>query len=263
MTDAQYRFFERNGYVSLGKILSDGELKHFNALFDRDRGNGHWYHIGHHQTVNCDALLTAPEFDGVVRHPAVMEALHRLMGPNPCFSEICLRHMGPYDKEFHQAWHRDGPRHWLEHPLRIGFLQLMLYFSDVDETTHCFSISPESIHEPILDNEEQLKRGGKIDLRGEAGTGIVFNIGALHTATTRPTNRERKTAQIYYGFADRPYLSEDSVIPAELWGENADRAARRFYGNLNAKTRDFYALPPQERTLEALRRLDVKYGRRR
>ncbi len=269
MTDAQMRFFKQNGYVSLGKILTDAEVDQFTALFERDRANGHWYRFGHHQTINCDALFTSPAFDRIVRHPAVMEALRQLMGPNPCFSEICLRNMEAYEGEFHQAWHRDGPRHWMEHPLRVGFLQLMLYFTDVDETTHCFSISPESVDEPILENDQQLERGGKRDLYGEAGTGILFNIGALHTATTRPTQSERKTAQIYYGFADRPYLSEDSIIPAQLWRGSSDESTRLFYGNLNAKTRDFYesgefhAKEPTEEALARLRELDVKYGRRR
>ena len=187
MKQADYQFFKENGYVSLGKILSDAEVEHFVNVFDRDRTDveDHWYRIGLHQTVNCDALLTSPEFDNVIRHPAVMDCLRTLMGNDPCFSEICIRHMAPYDGELNRGWHRDRP-YWSEHPLRIGFMQLMLYLSDVDETTHCFSLSPESMEDEILDTDAQLERGGIADLYGPAGTGILFNIGVLHTATTRP-----------------------------------------------------------------------------
>ena len=87
MKPADYAFFKENGYVSLGKILSDAEVAHFVHSFDRDRTEveDHWYRIGHYQTVNCDALLTSPEFDDVIRHPIVMDCLHTLMGSAPLF----------------------------------------------------------------------------------------------------------------------------------------------------------------------------------
>ncbi len=37
MKPADYAFFKENGYVSLGKILSDTEVDHFVHAFDRDR----------------------------------------------------------------------------------------------------------------------------------------------------------------------------------------------------------------------------------
>ena len=165
MKQADYQFFKENGYVSLGKILSDAEVEHFVNVFDRDRTDveEHWYRIGLHQTVNCDALLTSPEFDNAIRHPIVMDCLRTLMGNDPCFSEICIRHMAPYDGELNRGWHRDRP-YWSEHPLRIGFMQLMLYLTDVDETTHCFSLSPESTEAETLDADAQLERGGIADL---------------------------------------------------------------------------------------------------
>ena len=65
-------------------------------------------------------------------------------------------------------------------------------------------------------------RGGVHDLHGPAGTCALFNVAALHTATTRPTNAERKTVQIYYGHRGRAPLANDSSIPATLWRDHAD-----------------------------------------
>jgi hypothetical protein len=59
----------------------------------------------------------------------------------------------------------------------------------------------------------------------------------LHTATTRPTEAERKTVQIYYGHRDRAPLANDSAIPATLWRDHEDPQARAFYGVLNDRTR--------------------------
>ena len=269
MKQADYQFFKENGYVSLGKLLTDAEVAHFANVFDRDRTDvgHHWYRIGLHQTVNCDALLTSPEFDNAIRHPIVMDCLRTLMGNDPCFSEICIRHMAAYDGELNRGWHRDRP-YWDEHPLRIGFMQLMLYLTDVSETTHCFSLSPESTEDEMLDADAQLERGGIVDLYGPAGTGVLFNIGVLHTATTRPTQVERKTVQVYYGHPDRRYLSEDSLIPVELWRDHPDPEVRAFYSVLNAKTQDYLEHTTStgelsfEETLECLRELDVKHHKR-
>jgi len=228
------------GYVSLGKILTDEEVDFFAGVYDRDwsEATDFWYKFGHHQTVNCDALVSSPEFDGVIRHPKVMEHLHVLMGGDICFSEICIRHMAPYDGKPHRGWHRDLP-HWLAHPLRTDYIQLMLYLTDVDETTHCFSISPEATDQEILDTEAQLERGGIHDLHGEAGTAILFNVSVLHTATVRVTQKERKTAQIYYGHRNRQFLSNDSLIPTDLWRDHPEDEVRAFYGVLNDKTRQY------------------------
>ena len=172
MKQEDYDFFRDHGYLSLGKILSDEEISRFGDSFERDRRDfaRFWKDNGIWQTQNCDALLTAPEFDGIVRHPRVLGPLGDLMGGEVSFSEICLRHMGPYagepipgmtswDGGVGRRWHRDGGDRfiWPEHPLRIGYVQLMVYLTDVSEATHSFAVSPEPVGEEILDKEAQLR----------------------------------------------------------------------------------------------------------
>jgi hypothetical protein len=84
-----------------------------------------------------------------------MEPLHRLMGGDLCFSGMTIRHMGPYtDSSNHWVWHRDGP-HLMEHPLRTRNILLIVYLAKADETTHCLSISPESVDQPILKDDNE------------------------------------------------------------------------------------------------------------
>ena len=270
MTKEDYQFFQQNGYLPLGKILDDKETEIFVKVFDRDRTETgyHWYKFGNHQSINCDALATSPEFDSLLRHPKVMEPISELMGGETCFSEICIRHMEPYDGELHRGWHRDRS-HLLEHPLRMDYIQLMVYLADVDETTHCFSISPESIDQDVLNTESQLEYGGMQDLYGEAGTAILFNVSVLHTATTRKTNQERKSVQVYYGHRDQPYLSEDSIIPTHLWRDHTDPEVRAFYSVFNRKTREYIQRTendsnlPLEEVLKLLLEIDYETGKRR
>ena len=243
MKVADRDFFAQNGYLNLGKILDQEEIAYFLQLFESDREKFpyFWHPYGHHQEANYDGLITTPQFDELIRLPRILTLVEELMGGALCFGEIGLRYMGAYDGEPHQGWHRDKA-HWNEHPLHMDYIQLMVYLSDVDEATHCFSLSPESIDQPVLkDNREQLERGGVYDLHGAAGTCALFNVSVLHTATTRPTQAVRKTAQIYYGHRGRKYLANDSGIPATLWRDHSDGETRAFYGVLNERTRIYMA----------------------
>jgi hypothetical protein len=250
----EYEFFKRNGFLTLGKLLSDDDVKRFVAAFDRNRRDfgGFWSGNGIWQSVHCHQLLTAPEFDEIIRHPAVLNCLNGLFGGAVCFSEISLRHMGPYNGEplsgmtswdgsVGQRWHRDGGGRfiWPEHELRLGYVQLMVYLTDVSEETHSFAISPETADEELLESEEQLDRGGARDLYGGAGTAILFDATSLHTVTLRPTQSERKSVQIYYGHRHRDHLSEMSYTPTQFWRDHPDAEVREFYGVLNRKTRQY------------------------
>ena len=237
-----YEYFRAHGYVVLKNALTPNEVGYFLQLYDNDWKNfgppNCWHSFDTYQTRNCNALVTSPEIDKLLRHPKILNPITFLMGGPVCFSEICLRHMGPYDGEPRQSFHRDRP-HWEIHPLRMDYIQLMLYLTDVDETTHCFSISPESVGNPVLDTEAQLERDGSVDFHAPAGTVVLFNIALLHTATVRPTQKERKTVQAYYGHRFRPFLSDCSVIPPRFWRHDPDPEARAFYGNLNDVSRTY------------------------
>ena len=210
-------------------------------MFDHDRKRYPymWHHYGHHQEANYEALISSPEFDALIRHPAVYPIIKELMSGPTCFGEIGLRWMGSYQGELHQAWHRDRG-YWFEHPLRTDYMQLLVYLTDVNDQTHCFSISPEDIEsQPCKTSEEQLARRGSVDVYGPAGTCVLFNVALFHTATTRPTDLERKTVQIYYGHRDRAPLANDSGIPTTLSAHRSDEETRLFYGNLNERSRLF------------------------
>ena len=243
MNQPQLEQLARTGLVNLGQVFHGEELDHLRRLFDADRSDYRyfWHHYGYHQQANYDALITTPAFDSLIRNPRILPVVEELMGGDVCFGEIGLRYMAPYDGPLHQGWHRDKP-HWPEHPMRMDYIQLMVYLTDVDDSTHCISFSPESADDPILeDKEAQLARGGVYDLHGPAGTCALFNVSVLHTATTRSTLSERKTAQIYYGHRGRAPLSNDSGIPATFWRDHPDEETRAFYGVLNRRTQLYMA----------------------
>lgn len=239
MPSLDLAFFKANGYNLLENIFTNDELNSFINLYDRDRAERryNWRLVGPdgHQTCNCDPLVTSPEIDEFIRHPRLVEPIEAILGEPICVSEACFRHMAPHNGEPVQGWHRDRT-HDLTHPLRTGFVHAMIYLSDVHEGTHCFSLSPEAISDPILDTDAQLAAKGSVDMHGPAGTVVLFNLSVLHTATVRRTTLERKTLQTYYGRRTGPVLSHYSTFPAKLWRDHPDPDVRGFYGNLNEKS---------------------------
>lgn len=161
--------------------------------------------------------------------------------------EVSARHMAahPGEPKVSQQWHRDTP-HNNTHPLRLEYLQLMIYLSDVTPQTHCFAVYPESVAEidsgqyggwwqapqpaapaalrrivPPGDFRENTK-----EIHGPKGTAILFSASALHAGTIRSNGGERKTVQIY--FCHRKKAPElDLVIPDALL---LNPEARLLYG---------------------------------
>ena len=250
-------FFRENGYCILQNVFTKDELQYYIQLYDEDREqNPHmWvpFQQGPHSQIrNCDPLITSPHFDGLIRHPRILESIETIFeGEKCCLTEACLRWMGPTDasgnaveKEF-SGWHRDGGigAHALHRAHRAGFLQVMIYLSDVDEQTSCFSMSPEptdcDVH--FWDPREQIRQRGYVHLHGPAGTCAIFNPKMLHAATWRPSTRGRKSMQIYYGHQE--------FQVGDYGNEQYMRAALDLAGPFAAPPVDASARDPEEEQL--------------
>ncbi|MCA1636790.1 MAG: phytanoyl-CoA dioxygenase family protein, partial [Acidobacteria bacterium] len=211
---------KHNSCLIIDDVFSDEELKDLLELFDRDYENYYycWRPVpAQFQTVNFDVLVTSPELDLYVRHPSILKIVKTLLSPSICVSDIFLCYLKSGSFFCQQNWHRDC-EHGTNHPLRLKYLQAIIYLSDVNNKTPCFSISPESVTAPLPDKEDigipVPPPQSFINVHGHAGTVIFFNPAVLHTATVYPSNEDRKTIHIYYGMGDMPYsLWNDSIIP--------------------------------------------------
>ena len=235
---AQAAFFRDHSYVVLPDLLSTDLVAQMNAAIDRDHAeHGYFWDCEVSRNGTSNLLLTEPVFEQAVRHPDVLALVETLMGGPVCFEELSVQITRPSAESRPTGWHRDCG-HWMDHPLHLGYPQIIYYLTDVGEDDHHFTISPEPAGGEVLDTPAQLERGGVFPFHGRAGTGILFNAATLHGATIQKTDRERRILQIYYGHADRPSLSQVTLMPPRLWRDHPDAEIRRFYGKLNRYTQD-------------------------
>jgi hypothetical protein len=103
-----------------------------------------------------------------------------------------------------------------DRPFALRYLSVIYYLSDVDETSHGFSIVPEDV--ATKRSRPQGTDGANArPVFGEAGTAILFNAGSCHAAVLRRTRSQRRTAQIYYGHASDTCISNDTIAPERFF----------------------------------------------
>lgn len=216
MTDSQALFFEQNGYLIVPDVLSSNLVSLLNNVIDQDRTLSKlWQSRGNGRHQNPNLLMTTDAFDQTITHPSVLPIVVALMGPNLCFEEFSLMVRDPLDQNPPApGWHRDTA-HLQDHPYAVRNLSLIYYLTDVDESTHCFSVVPEGLVDKRKDPTDR-EAIGSVDLHGPAGTAILFNAGSVHDARQRETTRERRTIHIYYGHRDQPALSNHTLFPKRL-----------------------------------------------
>ncbi|MDX1933481.1 MAG: phytanoyl-CoA dioxygenase family protein [Capsulimonadales bacterium] len=230
-------FFRENSYVVLPNLLSPDEVRAIHEAIDRDRSENPflWWFQGN-PNCGCNLLLTEPAVDVAFRPPAVLELLDALMGSEYVFEESAVQITEPSEVEKPTGWHRDRA-HWPEHPYGLDYPQLIVYLTDVDETTHCFTLSPEVAGSEPVPLEEQLRRRGTVHFHGRAGTAIFFNCAIYHGLTMRKTPHQRRILQVYYGHPDREPINDATILPPRLRRNAPDERTRRFYGKPNRLTR--------------------------
>ena len=233
----ELKFFRDNGYFVVPEALSSLEVATLNQAIDEDREryDSLWLRRGEGgRRQSVSVLLSSAAFDGIIRHPVILERVEALMGEGLCFEELSVMIREPLTGEPPAAsWHRDQ-RHWQEHPLVLKNLSVVYYLTDVDETTHAFAIVPEAVETKRADPRDVDPDRG-IELYGRAGTAILFNAASVHAGVVKQTLEQRRTIHIYYGHRSLPPLSNHTIVPRRLL-EAGDEASRRFYGRPNLLT---------------------------
>ena len=286
---AWVREFTERGFVAIPNALSAAELVALNAAVEKDRERFFYlWPLANHEPfgaqgpcfANMNILLTSPDagFDEIITHPNIYPLAKRLMGADSIrFEEFSVTIREPILEDQpdgsrikQQAWHRDDS-HWIDHPLLLRSLSVVVYLTDVDASGHSFSIVPESlatkrtlpgvaegggeggaggaIEERLLEDDPAYSlpnadappggEGSAVDVVGAAGTAIFFHTGNLHAGTVRQTDRLRHSIHLYYGHEALPPLSDRLTAVPKRLSEHGDPEIRQLFSKKNEITRLF------------------------
>ena len=238
----QLDFFKENGYLVVPDALSPEEVRSINAGIDRDliENPVMWLDRGQMgRTQNVHALLACPEMDVTMRPPRLLPLMRAIMGTDLCAEEhsVMLRAPNP-DGETECRWHRDANRENradAEPPYYTRYLSVVFYLTDVDDTTHTFSVLPGTAQSSELLPLEAYDLSTAQHLVGPAGTAILFNASTFHAGNVRQTTAERRTIHIYCGRTTDRYLSNHTIFPRRLW-EGKDAVTQHYYSRPNPIT---------------------------
>ncbi len=238
----QLKFFKENGYLVVPNALSVEEVQSINEAIDRDLVENPVMWIDRGQSGRCQnvhALLACPEMDVTMRPPTLLPLMNAIMGEDICAEEhsVMLRAPNP-DGDTECRWHRDANREnraAAELPYYTRYLSVVFYLTDVDDTTHTFSVLPGTAQSTELFPLEAYDLSAAQHLVGPAGTAILFNASTFHAGNVRQTSSERRTVHIYCGRTTDRYLSNHTIFPRRLW-EGKDDATQNYYSRPNPIT---------------------------
>lgn len=238
----QLKFFKENGYLVVPNALSVEEVQSINEAIDRDLVENPVMWIDRGQSGRCQnvhALLACPEMDVTMRPPTLLPLMNAIMGEDICAEEhsVMLRAPNP-DSDTECRWHRDANRENRadsELPYYTRYLSVVFYLTDVDDTTHTFSVLPGTAQSTELFPLEAYDLSAAQHLVGPAGTAILFNASTFHAGNVRQTTSERRTVHIYCGRTTDRYLSNHTIFPRRLW-EGKDEATQNYYSRPNPIT---------------------------
>ena len=236
--EEQLEFFKKNGYLVVPNALSADEVCVINNVIDRDFAENKllWQDRGNGRHQNVHMLLAHPELDLTMRPPRLLPLMEAIMGKALCADEhsVMIRLPNP-DGPTECHWHRDAGGD-AEPPYYTRYLSVVFYLTDVDSTTHTFSVLPGTAQSPARLSLEDYELNIAEHLVGPAGTAILFNAAMFHAGNVRNTTSERRTIHIYCGRSTDRYLSNHTIFPRRLW-EGQDEATRKYYSRPNPITK--------------------------
>jgi hypothetical protein len=238
---AQLETYRRTGYLIVPNALSAAQVDAINQDIDTDLAAPTPFWIGReegHTSLNVHMLLAYASMDITMRPPTLLPLFKAILGPDLCAEEHSVRIRRPFDGEPNCRWHRDG-NGWPQLPTRspyyTQYLSVAYYLSDVDSTTHTFSVLPGSGQSEELPPLEQYDLAKAHHIEGKKGTAVLFNAGMFHAGNVRQSQDERRTIHIYCGRRADPPISNFTIFPQRLW-QDKDEETKGYYSRPNAIT---------------------------
>ena len=186
LTESQVEQYRRDGFASPVAVLDAAEVAALRADLEAwEARQGHPLDF----PEKSKSYLLYKWADALVHHPAVLDAVEDLIGP-----DILVYHSTMWIKEAHTPayvrWHQDGAYFFLD---PLDHVTAWVALSDASERAGCMRVLPGTHRLPMIAHDDKpgrynmIKRGQGISDRfdGETGVAMPLKAGELslhHTA---------------------------------------------------------------------------------
>lgn len=230
-------FLDREGYLNLGKLLSDEQLStirsRIEVLLETEGENAgselaESPYIRHPREIGADRLADlvnkGAEFDIFYTHPKVLAAVSRVLGADLKLSSLNFRSAKPGAglQKLHVDWHEAVAAGDFKVCNSIWLLDDFTKENGATRIvpgTHLQAILPQdALEDPIATHGEELI------IEAPAGSVVIFNSHTWHGGTTNQTPCPRRAVHSYFCRKDQPqqvdqkrYIRQETLDRLPAW----------------------------------------------
>ena len=237
LTKSETETLDSQGYLSLGKLLSDEELCSLRTRIkeliveEGDEGGFELFqskHIKHPKEAGADRLANLVNkggvFDKLYTHPKLLAAVYHVLGTEVKLSSLNYRAARPGMglQKLHVDWKEAvGPGDfkvcnsiWLLNDFSVANGATRL----VPRSHLCGKVPEEVMEDPEAPHPDE------IILEAPAGTAVVFNSHIWHGGTTNNTDQARRAIHSYFCARDQPQQTPQQELIRQ---ETLDRISEK------------------------------------
>jgi len=210
-------FLDRNGYLNLGKILTDAQLyairNKIEKLLDKEGDNAGSElmdspYIRHPKESGADRLADlvnkGEEFDVFYTHPKVLAGISHVLGKNIKLSSLNYRSAKPGAglQKLHVDWHEAVKPHDYKVCNSIWLLDDFRKENGATRVvprTHLQSQLPQDVMNDPMDPHID-----EVIIEAPAGSVVIFNSHTWHGGTTNYTTKPRRSIHSYFCRKNQP-----------------------------------------------------------
>jgi len=223
LSQAEKDFLDRQGYVSLGKVLSDEQVALINATIEAlqkaegERAGAELFdspYIRHPKEEGADRLADLVNkdsiFDIFYTHPKILAAVAHVLGEAIKLSSLNYRAAKPGQgiQKLHVDWHESVPPGDYKVCNSIWLLDDFTKENGATRVvpgTHLDSKLPQEVlADPLAPHPNEVL------IEAPAGTVVIFNSHTWHGGTNNQTPHHRRAIHSYFCRRDQPQQVDQS-----------------------------------------------------
>ena len=223
LSDAEKSFLDDNGYLPLGRILTQDQVNAFISCLDKlteiegdEAGKELHQEDG---TIRVSNLVNkGPMFDICFTHSRLLAGIQHVLGPSFKLSSLDCRMALP--GQGHQALHVDWRTEWgAEDYYVCNSIWLLDDFTEENGATRlvpgsqCSGKSPrEVLEDPTQPHPDEIQ------LVAPSGTVVIFNSHTWHSGRLNKTDLRRRAVLAYFCRRDQAQLTDQQkyICPETL-----------------------------------------------